>query len=100
VVEVKTKSIDNEWVIHIERIGVSLLGLYLLFHAVSELAYQLTVFLVKKDAVGRPVSGNVAALVVSNAVEFVIAVILLFRARGIAALLRKLRGSENGKETA
>jgi hypothetical protein len=100
VIDVKTKSPDNEWAIHIERIGVSLLGLYLLFFAISDLTYQLTVLLAKQDAVGRSVPGNVTALIVANTVEFVVAALLLFRARGIAALLRKLRGSENGKETA
>jgi hypothetical protein len=81
------------WADELERVGVSLLGLFLLYHALSDLVYHLLIQRAKVTAPGAVrAPDDFVPLVVATVVELALALFLLLRSKGIVNLLRKARG--------
>jgi uncharacterized membrane protein len=78
----------------IERVAISVLGLYLVAHGISDLIYNLTTlyqlrrqFPDQEVMPARPVAG-----LVSSAAEGLIGLVIVLRSKGVANVLQKLRG--------
>ena len=83
----------------VERIAFSTLGLFLLFHVISNIFYHgTTIYIAYKigDAATTNSSGYEVpyALLVSTIAEFFFAIYLFFGAASLVKLLAKLRGKE------
>lgn len=83
---------NQTWPAKLERIGISLLGLWLLYRAISDLIYRLMVYRARQDSPLYP-SGysEFPAYMTATLAELVFALFLIFGARGISRLLHKLR---------
>ena len=76
----------------IQVIGFSILGLFLLFHVVSDITYWSVVWLVSQRSTSVPeLSLDQIAQMVATAIELVFVLFLLFGARGISRYLHKWR---------
>lgn len=83
----------TDWAADLERVGVSLLGLYLFYQAVSDILYHIIAYRAKAAALGGTRGpDDFPALVATTIVEFVLALFLMLRSKGIVNLLRKARG--------
>jgi hypothetical protein len=78
----------------IERVAISVLGLYLVAHGITDLIYNLTTlyqlrrqFPDQEIMPARPIAG-----LVSSAAEGLIGLVIVLRSKGVANVLRKLRG--------
>lgn len=77
----------------IERVGVSLLGLYLFYRAVSDIIYEVMKHQAKTALLGNVrAPDDFPALVTATSIEFVLALLFMLQARGVVNLLRKARG--------
>lgn len=91
--EPSNKALRGEWAEQLERIGVSLLGLYLFYSAVSDILYHVIAYRAKAAALGSTRGpDDFAALITATIIEFLLALVLMLRSKGIATLLRKARG--------
>lgn len=83
---------NQTWPAKLERIGISLLGLWLLYRAIPDLIYHLMVYRAQQDSPLYP-SGysEFPAYMTATLAELVFALFLIFGARGISRLLHKLR---------
>lgn len=83
---------NQTWPAKLERIGISLLGLWLLYRAISDLVYHLMVYRAQHNSPLFP-SGysEFPAYMTATLVELVFALFLIFGARGISRLLHQLR---------
>jgi hypothetical protein len=89
-----SKSMEAGWAPELESIGVALLGLFLLYRAVSDLVYYVMEHQAKAAMLGNVRAlDDFNALMTATIVEFVFALILMLRAEGIVSLLRKARGA-------
>jgi len=87
------KEFKAEWHFEFERIGVSLLGLYLLYRGISDIIYQVMAHRSKVAILGEiRAPDDYSALVTATIAELVIAILFVFQSRGIVGLLRKARG--------
>lgn len=81
------------WSEEVERVGVSLLGLYLFFRGVSDAIYHLLMHRAKTEVLGYGGAlSEFPALMAATVVEIVIAILFMLRSRGVVSLLRKVRG--------
>ena len=77
----------------IERVGVSLLGLYLFYRVVSDIVYEVVKHQARTALLGKVrTPDDFPALVTATAIEFVLALLFILQARGVVNLLRKARG--------
>lgn len=89
-----SKSLEAGWAPELESIGVALLGLFLLYRAVSDLVYYVMDHQAKVAMLGNVrAPDDFNALITATIVELVFALILILRAKGIVSLLRKARGA-------
>lgn len=80
----------------LEIVAVSVLGLYLLFKAISDLTYHISLISITGGL--RPSTPvDQVALVISTILEFILAAILLLKAKGIVYLLTRLRDAGTDK---
>jgi hypothetical protein len=89
----KEKATTNSKTIEdIEIIAFSVLGLYLLFNATSDIAYNLSYFYQTKEAAGE---GSLLiepySFIIATIVEIIFALILLFGSKTLVRMFRKLR---------
>jgi hypothetical protein len=83
------KTGKNDFARDLEQIGVSLLGLFLLYQALSDIIYHVTF----RALIGRVrVPDDFLALMAATTVEFVLALIFVFKARGVVNLMQRMRG--------
>jgi hypothetical protein len=76
----------------IQVIGFSILGLFLLFHVISDITYWSVIWLVSQRSSSFPeLSLDQIAQMVATAIELVFVLFLLFGARGISKFLHKWR---------
>lgn len=82
----------DEWLLGLERIGIRLLGLCLLYFAVSSLVSGYGGYLHAKEAVGEGFSGEFRYKVAFwvNGAEVVMAIALILGARGLTRLFHWL----------
>ena len=81
------------WSEEFERVGVSLLGLYLFFRGVSDAIYHLSMHRAKTEALGYGgAPSEFPALMAATVVEIVLAIFFMLRSRGVVSLLKKARG--------
>lgn len=81
------------WTSQLEVIGVGLLGLWLLYRGLSDLVYHLVTYGTRAQSTGLYADGysEFPAYMVATIAELVVAVFLIFGARGIVRLLRQVR---------
>ena len=89
----KDSAAEPRWAAELQVVGVSLLGLWLLYRAISDLVYHLMVYRTRTQSTDFYTDGytEFPAFMVATLVEFVVAVFLLFGARGIVRVLRQVR---------
>ena len=89
----KDSAAEPRWAAELQVVGVSLLGLWLLYRAISDLVYHLMVYRTRTQSTDFYTDGytEFPAFMVATLVEFVVAAFLLFGARGIVHVLRKVR---------
>jgi len=88
-----------DWAAKLEVIGVALLGLWLLFRALSDLVYHLVTLRARAQAVSYGMEySEFGAYFVATLVELAFALFLLFGARGIVRLLHQVRYGGLGSE--
>jgi hypothetical protein len=81
------------WSEEFERVGVSLLGLYLFFVGVSDIIYHALVHRAKTEVLGYGgAPSEFPALMAATVVEIVLAILFMLKSRGVVNLLRKARG--------
>jgi hypothetical protein len=89
-----TKNFKNGFAEELERVGISLIGLYLFYRVTSDISYFLMSTWAKANILGRArFPEDFSALVASTVIELVLALFFMLRSRGIVNLLRKARGS-------
>jgi len=77
----------------LERIGVALLGLFFLYHAVTDVIYQVLLHRAKVALLGSVREpDNFSAYLTVATIQIVLALLLLLQSKGVVALLRKARG--------
>ena len=77
----------------LERVGISLLGLYLFYRTVSFIAYQVVMYRAKAEALGSARAlDDLPAIITTAIVQLVLALLFMLQSRGIVSLLRKARG--------
>lgn len=84
----------DEWLQGFESIGIRLLGVYLLYHACSDLAHNAAGYVRVREAFPGLAGGELFRLRVGmavNGVQVAIAAWLIIGARGISNLLRRIR---------
>ena len=81
-----------DWARKLETVGVGLLGLWLLFRGISDLVYHLMTLRARGQAtfIDQGYS-DFPAYFAATLVELVVALFLLFGARGIVRVLRQVR---------
>jgi hypothetical protein len=79
----------------IEVVGFSLIGLFYLYYAISDLVYWaiFTLFIQKSYDVPVDLSIEQKVNIIVTVVEFLFALIIILRARGLVGLLRKIRNA-------
>ena len=89
----KDSAAEPRWAAELQVVGVSLLGLWLLYRAISDLVYHLMVYRARTQSTDFYTDGytEFPAFMVATLVEFVVAVFFLFGARGIVRVLRQVR---------
>lgn len=85
------KNIGGEWDTKAERIGVTILGLFLLFRALSDLVFNVASYII--DAPAVKIQMNFQVAMITTIVEFILAVFLMLGSTGITNTIRKLRAS-------
>jgi len=81
------------WSEEFERVGVSLLGLFLFFRGVSDMIYHVLMHRAKTEVLGYGgAPSEFPALMAATVVEIVLAILFMLRSRGVVNLLRKARG--------
>jgi hypothetical protein len=87
------KEIKADWSFELERVGVSLLGLYLLYRGVSDIIFQMVAHRARVAILGDVrAPDDYSALIAATIAELVIAILFVVQSRGIVNLLRKTRG--------
>jgi hypothetical protein len=93
-IDVSVKESKIGWAQELERVGVSLLGLYLFYDAVADIAYHVLNHRAKTAMLGNVrAPDDFPALVSAVTIEFVLALLFMLQSKGIVNLLRKARGS-------
>jgi hypothetical protein len=90
--EVPASGGGPEWAVRLEQIGMSLLGLYLLYHALSGLAYHVTIYRAQR-AVDAYALHMFYPTFAARIVEAVVALVLVLRSEGIVGALARLRAA-------
>jgi len=91
--DIATKKPASSLGYEFERIGVALLGLFFLYHAVTDMIYQVLLYrakIVLLGSVREP--DNFSAYLTVATIKIVLALLLLLQSNGVVALLRKVRG--------
>lgn len=79
----------------IEIIAFSVLGLYLLFNAVSDIAYHLSFYHKTKDIAGDgAILVEPYSFIIATVIEIIFALVLLFGSKYLVHFFRKIRGYE------
>jgi hypothetical protein len=91
-VEVKSANADQ-----IQTIAFSVLGLYLLYHVLSDIVYWGFILFIslRNNAIPIEISIEQIGLMLATAVELIFVLFLLLGARRIVTLLRKFRYGED-----
>ena len=78
----------------LERIGITLMGLYLLYRGISDLTYQIiNYYNLKSLTPGAFISPryDIVATFVATGIELVVALVFIFGAKGILRIIRRFR---------
>ncbi len=88
---VDIKNVDGEWDAKVERIGVTILGIFLLYRALSDVAFNVTGYVTNAPTIRNQV--DFQASLAATTLEFILALFLVLGASGITNTLRKLRAT-------
>lgn len=87
---------DSGWARRLETVGISLLGLYLLYCGLSDLVFHFLQSRAEAEALasfGQTGGSDYMPAYITTGVEIVFALVLLITPRGIVNLLHKLRSA-------
>jgi hypothetical protein len=89
----KEKQLQNYDAISLEKLGYTILGLYLAFYVISDITYWSYVLLASFNAreVHVELSTDQIGRIIATVVELVFVVVLLFGQKGLSELLYKIR---------
>lgn len=92
--DTEEKPTDSKLGLEIQTIAFSVLGIYLLFNAFSDVIYHLSYYYKTMKASGTGyMEISTYAFIVATCAEIIFASVLLFGGKGVAEFLRKIRRS-------
>jgi hypothetical protein len=84
--------VDPDWAVKLEQVGMSLLGVFLLFQALSGLASHVTLYRADIE-IDLYAPRDLYPAVVGRLVQVAVALLLVLRSHGIVNALARLRGA-------
>jgi len=86
---------QNEFLRGIENIGIRILGLYLLYHGISDLVYNYISYRQEAEMLRENINifgkGSTKAAFIVTGIEIIISIILIIGANVISTMIRKIK---------
>ena len=85
----------SELLLGLERVGIRILGIYLLYHGISDLVTNLTSYrqavAMRDIAFSKVEVSNIKVALIATGAELFMAIFLILGAKGVTNIVRKIR---------
>ena len=89
-----TKNINNGFLLDLEKIGIRILGLYLLYHGISDLVTNISAYSLDNKMLGENMkflNKKYTTLFVATAIEIIMSIFLIFGTSTITNCIKKFK---------